>query len=199
MNDDFGGGDLIASNLFANAVQESGDHGPINSWSRLPYLTPIRNGTLSILPKPRVITGNAIIGTYSSQEGIDNDDGSAWYSTTGNVLINAQYGMKSDFGGWQNHHTGNLYPYVCSCYGEGADDLFMNNTCVMRKHSGCQYWPSYASDAPTPRGPAAPNFRVGGNTIHSASNISVGKNSNISLEDWVKAGHDSGTRDVDAN
>ena len=29
------------------------------------------------------------------------DDGSAWYNTSGNVLIYAQYGMKSDFGGWQ--------------------------------------------------------------------------------------------------
>ena len=30
-------------------------------------------------------------------------------NTTGNVLIYSQYGMKSSFGGWQNHHTQNLY------------------------------------------------------------------------------------------
>lgn len=126
LNDDFGGGDLIESNLIANCVRESGDHGPINSWSRMPwvacfspapflpntvcgngedcvrgpvccegwqpmthertpglvelsrYITTIRNGTASILPKPRTITRNMIIGTYSSQECIDNDDGSAW-------------------------------------------------------------------------------------------------------------------------
>ena len=34
LNDDHGGGDLIEENVFANAVRESGDHGPINSWAR---------------------------------------------------------------------------------------------------------------------------------------------------------------------
>jgi hypothetical protein len=82
-----------------------------------------------------------IVGTYSSQECIDNDDGSAWYNTTGNVLVYGDYGMKSDFGGWQNHHTRNLYAYVCSCYGEGADDVYTNNTCVVRDGGGCPYWP----------------------------------------------------------
>ena len=75
LNDDFGGGDHIQGNLFANCVRESGDHGPINSWSRLPYITTIRNGTASILPQPRTIEGNMILGTYSSQECVDNDDG----------------------------------------------------------------------------------------------------------------------------
>ena len=46
--------------------------GPINSWSRLPYITPVRNGTASILPLARTIYANCILGTYSSQECIDN-------------------------------------------------------------------------------------------------------------------------------
>jgi hypothetical protein len=47
----------------------------INSWSRLPFITPLRNGTNSILPLRRIIRGNLILGTYSSQECVDNDDG----------------------------------------------------------------------------------------------------------------------------
>jgi hypothetical protein len=159
----------------------------------LPYVTPIRNGTQSILPKPRVIRANVILGTYSSQECIDNDDGSAWYNTTGNVLIYAQYGMKSSFGGWQNHHTKNLYVMVCSSYGEGADDIFMDNTVVARKHAGCQFWPTYASDAPMRHGAAAPNFKVGGNTILAADAIMVGVSGNQTLAAWQAEGHDAGT------
>lgn len=193
LNDDHGGGDLIAANVLVNAVRESGDHGPVNSWSRLPYITPIRNGSMSILPKPRVIQGNVILGTYSSQECIDNDDGSAWYNTTGNVLIYAQYGMKSSFGGWQNRHTHNLYVMVCAAYGEGADDVFANNTVVARAHTGCQFWPTYASDAPTRSGPAAVNFRVGGNTIMSAKPVMVGATQNMTLTAWQALGHDFGT------
>jgi hypothetical protein len=34
-----------------------------------------------------------------------------------------------------------LYAYVCSCYGEGADDVYTNNTCVVRDGGGCPYWP----------------------------------------------------------
>ena len=120
--------------------------------------------------------------------------GSAWYNTTGNVLIYAQYGMKSDFGGWQNHHTHNILAYVCSCFGEGADDAFTNNFCVVRGGGGCQFWPQYASDAPVRSGPPAPNFLVGNNTVCTASgNVTVGAGaSTMRLEDWVAAGHDHG-------
>lgn len=108
------------------------------------------------------------------------------------MLAYAQYGMKSDFGGWQNHHTHNLYAYVCSCYGEGADDVFTNNTCVVRSGGGCQFWPPYASDAATRSGPPATNFLVGDNTVCTTSgNVTVGPYRNISLADWVAAGHDS--------
>ena len=184
---------MIDANVLVNAVRESGDHGPINSWSRLPFITPIRNGTMSILPKPRVISNNVILGTYSSQECVDNDDGSAWYNTTGNVLIYAQYGMKSSFGGWQNHHTRNLYPMVCAAFGDGADDIYTHNTVVAREHSGCQFWPTYASDAPTRSGPPPANFRVGGNTILSAKPVMVGAQQNLSLAAWQALGHDPGT------
>ena len=115
------------------------------------------------------------------------------YNTTGNVLIYGQYGMKSSFGGWQNWHTNNVYGYVCSCYGEGADDIYESNHCIARSGGGCYFWPTYASDAPTRNGPAPANFRVGNNTVYHDKPIMVGAHENISLVDWVASGHDRGT------
>ena len=37
LNDQFGGGNVLARNLIFNAVRETADHGPINSWGRTPY------------------------------------------------------------------------------------------------------------------------------------------------------------------
>eukprot|EP00035_Acanthoeca_spectabilis_P015944 m.321033 g.321033 ORF g.321033 m.321033 type:complete len:348 (+) comp16454_c0_seq39:3376-4419(+) len=36
-NDGMGGGDIIEGNLLTNCVRESGDHGPWNSWDRVPW------------------------------------------------------------------------------------------------------------------------------------------------------------------
>ena len=43
-NDGFGGGDVIDGNVIGNCVRESGDHGPYNSWDRVPYITTLRTG-----------------------------------------------------------------------------------------------------------------------------------------------------------
>ena len=88
------------------------------------------------------------------------------YLTEGNVLIYGQYGMKSDFGGWLNHHASNLYAYVCSCFGEGTNDTYANNTCVVRGGGGCYFWPQYASDCATRNGPPPLGFTVQGNGVY---------------------------------
>lgn len=191
LNDGHGGGDRISRNFLANTCRESGDHGPINSWDRIPYITPVATGAASIVPAFRAIAGNYIVGTYNSQEAVDNDDGSARYHTSGNVLAFADYGMKSDFGGWQNHHSGNVYPYVCSCFGEGPNDSYTNNTCVTRPGGGCPYWPPYASDCPPPHRPATPGFATANNRVYTQSgNVSV---CNMPLAAWVALGHDTGS------
>lgn len=77
-NDGFGGGDDISGNLLLNCVRESSDHGPWNSWSRVPYITNIRTGKPSIIPEVRNIHNNFILATYYSQQAIDTDDGSAY-------------------------------------------------------------------------------------------------------------------------
>ena len=50
MNDGFGGDTVIEQNLFFASLLETSDHGPYNSWDRLPFLTEVEfeNGTASI-------------------------------------------------------------------------------------------------------------------------------------------------------
>ncbi len=133
-NDGFGGGDILQGNLVTNCVRESGDHGPFNSWDRVPYITLIGSGKPSIIPAWRQIRHNFIIGVYASQEGLDNDDGSAYYNTTENFFVYAQNGEKSDFGGHDNRHSNNVYAYVGNCIGiqggQGSNNWFVDNQCV---------------------------------------------------------------------
>jgi hypothetical protein len=64
-NDMMGGGDVVESNLIFNTCRESGDHGPINSWSRQPFLTTVKDGkTKSFDPAPRIIQKNFIFANY---------------------------------------------------------------------------------------------------------------------------------------
>ena len=44
LNDGFGGGTNISGNLIFNQCRETGDHGPINSWDRQPFLTTVAHG-----------------------------------------------------------------------------------------------------------------------------------------------------------
>eukprot|EP00039_Didymoeca_costata_P026545 m.16129 g.16129 ORF g.16129 m.16129 type:complete len:957 (+) comp5588_c0_seq1:70-2940(+) len=171
-NDQMGGGDVIEGNLLANCVRESGDHGPWNSWDRIPYITDIgmiRNmskpavgdglpghddatGKPSVVPKFREIRHNFIIGTYNSQEDIDTDDGSSYYQTHDNYFAMADHGLKSDFGGQWNHHFRNVYGYVGNCFGNGNNLAFYNNTCASSGDLRC---------------PANPTMSVFGNTLYN--------------------------------
>lgn len=152
INDGFGGGDVFRHNLLLNCVRESGDHGPVNSWDRVPYITDIRTGKPSIVPKWREFAHNFFIGVYSTQQAIDNDDGSAYWSSHDNFFVYGANGVKSDFGGQWNHHVSNVYAYVGSCWGDcgtggsGAHNQFVNNKCIANSaqagfRSDCDpYW-----------------------------------------------------------
>jgi len=156
-NDGFGGGDLIEKNLVFNCVRESGDHGPWNSWDRVPYITNIRTGQPSIRPQWREIRNNFILSVYASQEAIDTDDGSSYYHTHDNFFAYASNGLKSDFGGQYNHHTNNVYAYVAGCYMVGNNDWFLDNTCVVTSEAE-----GFLSDCKAPS-----TMRVGNNTLYN--------------------------------
>eukprot|EP00966_Prymnesium_polylepis_P319834 7376258-Prymnesium_polylepis.2 len=68
VNDGFGGGTIIQNNLLFNTCRESGDHGPFNSWDRIPFIV---NGTVT--PRYNVIAHNLIFSNYGAGFGVDND------------------------------------------------------------------------------------------------------------------------------
>ena len=84
------------------------------------------------------IRGNFIIGSYNTQEAIDNDDASEYFNTSFNFFAYGGGGLKSDFGGHDNHHSNNVYAYLTgSCFGAGDgfvsnhENAFHDNRCVM--------------------------------------------------------------------
>jgi len=74
MNDDFGGDTKVVSNLFFKSLLETHDHGPYNSWDRLPFLTKVLNGTATIDSAYNHLTANMFFS--GSPFSIDTDDGS---------------------------------------------------------------------------------------------------------------------------
>ena len=133
-NDGLGGGNLVQGNVIFNACRESGDHGPINSWDRMPFLTDT-TGTPSFSPLPTHTVGNLILANYGASQGFDNDDGSSWYYTHDNVFYSAD-GFKMDYGGHSSKFTNNLV-YGGNCYGTGSflnkelADVFEYNVCIL--------------------------------------------------------------------
>ena len=112
-NDGFGGNNTIRYNLLLNAVRESGDHGPFNTWDRVPYITNIRDGkTSSITPGFNHIYKNFVLGTYQTLCAIDNDDGSAQYKTYNNFFVYGSLGLKSHVNGHTQQHYNNVYAWI---------------------------------------------------------------------------------------
>merc|ERR1711966_352076 len=186
-NDGFGGGDDITENLLLNTCRESSDHGPWNSWDRVPYITDIRTGKPSIVPADRHIHHNFVIGTYNSQEAIDTDDGSAYFKTYSNSFAYGDNGLKSDFGGHDHSWKDNIIAYVGNCYDifsfKGYNDVFVNNSCVTKEKSGDSNNKvfGYGSDCNIDK-----SFEVRSNRIFSNSgDIKV---CGMAWEDWVKSG-----------
>jgi len=91
INDGFSGDTTVAGNAFFNTVRETSDHGPFNSWNRIPYLT---GNPPSLIPLTNHIHHNLFFNSYSSVWPIDHDDGSAYYEDSFNVLV---------YGGYKNY------------------------------------------------------------------------------------------------
>jgi hypothetical protein len=101
-SDGFLGGDALQGNLLFNAVRESGDHGPVNFWDRVPYLHDLGQaggGFGSTRTLDRVVDKNFVLATYASQAPLDTDDGASHIVSRDNVFVYGYLGLKSDFGG----------------------------------------------------------------------------------------------------
>ena len=190
-NDGFGGGDEIIRNLVFSTCRESGDHGPLNSWDRQPFLT-IKDGRKS---KPsmdmewRLIHHNFLIDNYSPQECVDNDDGSRYFKTYANFMVYGSTGMKNDFGGHDNRHSNNIYAYVGSALRisigsdqlKGHEDHFVENKVVMTGQDVGSFNCSqdYYDGAPVMH---SNQYYTPNGTINECE---------MSLAEWQKLGHDT--------
>ena len=133
---------------------KQGDHGPWNSWDRVPYITDIgmvvdpaapvgdhrpdlpghtraNASHPSITPLFRQIRNNFILGTYNTLFDIDTDDGSGYLQAYNNFFVYGGGGLKSFFGGRWQHHWENVYGYVGGngCFWTGANIAFFK--CVL--------------------------------------------------------------------
>ena len=70
LNDGMGGGTNITRNAIWNTCRETGDHGPINSWDRQPFLTTVAHGTPSYDAMPSNVSQNLIIANYGASQNI---------------------------------------------------------------------------------------------------------------------------------
>jgi hypothetical protein len=181
-NDMLGGGDVVEGNLIFNTCRESGDHGPINSWDRQPFLTQLKDGSNSFDPIPRRITNNVIFANYGASQGVDNDDGSSWYEISNNLFYSAE-GFKMDYGGHDSVFEDNLvmsYPYDgqgCFNMGgflEGHGDTLRRNICIVglgnKMDSGCGD-PSCASSRPENEESLEVVGRYGGGCLDSTVSL----------------------------
>ena len=95
-NDGFLGGNVVEGNLIANMVRETSDHGPFNSWDRVPYMTRHTDGRLRTVPMRTSVRRNFIVNGYNGVWALDHDDGSSYYNDTSNVLV---------YGGCKNYRS----------------------------------------------------------------------------------------------
>jgi len=131
-NDGFGGGTRVKGNLIFNQCRETGDHGPINSWDRQPFVTDVAYGYPSFDAAMTNVTQNLIWANYGSSQGFDTDDGSSWYDISSNFMFQAD-GYKMDFGGHDTVLDGNLF------WKDGGDDQNCINTADFLYGHGCRY------------------------------------------------------------
>lgn len=143
LNDGFGGGHDIHSNLLFQTCGESGDHGAVNTWDRQAFVTTVRDGTPSIVPAETAIHHNFIVSDYDANGGmIDNDDGSSFYDEYSNFGVYGGAKFANIDGHGKKSH-GNVYAfpnvYSKSCFWHwpgwfplaGYEEVFFNNTCIM--------------------------------------------------------------------
>jgi hypothetical protein len=145
INDGFYGNHTISWNVIFNAVRETKDHGPINSWDRQPFLTDaVHPGLPSLWQHVSYIHHNVLYDNYGCIWPIDHDDGSCFYEDSYNFLV---YGGKKNLYGHSktDHHEIYVYPDsrpfpgcgVCIASKERTDnasswnETWINNICTL--------------------------------------------------------------------
>ena len=157
-NDGMAGGSIIEGNLLFSSVRETADHGPVNSWNRMPYWT--LNGVddgfanWSNISKPHPLASavkrfdhirrNFIFADFGGSRALDHDDGSQLFRDEENVLVGA--GVKNFLGNTKqfvsNLIVGAGERGICCYQSDGAaaighsNHVFANNTCLFTAGPG---------------------------------------------------------------
>ena len=107
-NDNMGGGNLVRGNVLWASNQETNDHGPLSSWSRMPYLNvegAAAGEKASVRPAWNHLSHNLVVASWRGQAGFSGtpfnfDDGTDFMNVSENVLI---YGCF--LGGWHSRQA----------------------------------------------------------------------------------------------
>jgi len=214
-NDGFAGGHFVHANTIFNTVRETGDHGPFNSWDRMPYITNMFDGVNpSLMPAMNKIYLNLLFNSYSSIWPLDHDDGSCYYEDSFNVLI---YGGYKTYLGHSKIVHDNLYIHPDSprfdigptgtkwgtfCVEDsgpnrgqsGWNETWFNNECHMAKTGiiyeldGCNTTSLYVVNTKNN------TFFIPTNTtIDIPCGLPNGNTTHFSLEQWKIYGEDAGS------
>ena len=207
INDGFAGNKTISHNVFFNAVRETSDHGPINTWDRQPYLTTQGGNGASLIPHQSYIHHNALFNNYNSFYPIDHDDGSCYYLDSYNVQF---YGAKKNYLGHSKIDRFELYIYpdtkdaqgpgVCIADqaptrgSSGFDEEWTNNTCVMY-NTGSVYniWSCETTDLFTPYLADNKFYIPAGFNVSFGCNVK-GQGQMLNLTAWQALGEDKGSK-----
>ena len=88
---------------------ETFDHGPINTWDRVPYLTKVLDPAhASLQPMESFVSKCLILSNFNSLWPIDHDDGSSYWADSYNVLA---YGGYKNYLGHSKKAVENIYVY----------------------------------------------------------------------------------------
>jgi hypothetical protein len=208
INDGFYGNHTISYNVLFNANRETGDHGPINSWDRQPYLTDAaKSGVPSLSQHISYIHHNTLVANYHSTWPIDHDDGSCFYEDSYNFQL---YGGKKGYLGHSktDHHEIYVFPdenqngygsrtclgyYIGGPNVGGWDEVWVNNTCVLYT-SSIPYDMPYCntSNLLVPLLKSNHLYIPNDTQIGFICNVN-GTSKKLSLEEWNSYGLDLGT------
>jgi hypothetical protein len=100
-----------------NECRESGDHGVLNEWNRLPYLfNPDPDGGSGTAPTTAklydAVRNSLFIANYQNMAALDTDDVSGRLIADSNFFAYSPFALKSDFGGYGLRATNNVYAYL---------------------------------------------------------------------------------------
>jgi hypothetical protein len=208
VNDGFYGNHTLSWNVIFNAVRETNDHGPINSWDRQPFLTDaVQSGLPSLWQHQSYIHHNIIFNNYHSVWPIDHDDGSCFYEDSYNFLV---YGGKKNYLGHSKTDHHEIYVYSDANSGNFGNDACIDDNAPTRGSSGWnEIWINnictlYQSSIPYHIEKCDTNDLfvpyLANNTIYIPSGTEVafickvnGTSTRLNLEEWQSYGLDIGT------